>query len=108
LKTLFSLAAGLLFGWSLSLAFAISAVIAVLAFFTGNLVAFLIAAAICTSAYVLEWMINHTGFGPSQKLASFLERRFPKMFDHVVNRNKRGFIDRSVRSEHKRNGDPSQ
>jgi hypothetical protein len=108
LKTLFSLAAGLVFGWSLSLAFAISAVIAVLAFFTGNPVAFLIAAVICASAYVLEWMTNNTDFSPSQKLMSFLERRFPKMFDHVAKRQNREFIDRSVRSEHKRNGDPSQ
>jgi hypothetical protein len=108
LKTLFSLAAGLSFGSSLSLAFAISAVIAVLAFFTGNLVAFLIAAIICASACGLEWMINNTDFGPSQKLMSFLERRFPKMFDPVVKRKNREFIDRSVRSEHKRNGDPSQ
>jgi uncharacterized membrane protein YczE len=108
LKTLFSLAAGLLFGWSLSLAFAVSAVTAVLVFFTGNPVAFLIAAVICASAYVLEWMMNNTDFGPSQKLMSFLERRFTTMFNHVVKRQNREFIDRSVRSEHKRNGDPSQ
>jgi hypothetical protein len=108
LKTLFSLAAGLPFGWSLSLAFAISAVTAVVAFFTGNLVAFLIAAVVCASAYVLEWMLNNTDFSPSQKLMSFLERRFPKMLDPVVKRKNREFIDWSVRSEHKRNGDPSQ
>jgi hypothetical protein len=78
------------------------------AFFTGNPVAFLIAAVVCASAYVLEWMSNNTDFSPSQKLMSFLERRFPKMLDPVVKRKDREFIDRSVRSEHKRNGDPSQ